>query len=50
MGSLDDKIINILEGERNPTKDIVQKIQLMLLYDCNQNVPSNYILEVAKNG
>jgi len=48
--SLDERIINILEGNTNPDREVIERIQMMLLYDCNQNVPSNYIQEVAKNG
>lgn len=50
MGSIEDRIINILEGNTNPDREVINRIQMMLLYDCNQNVPSNYIQEVAKNG
>lgn len=49
MSSIDDIIINMLKGNNNPKKDIVEKIQLILLMDTNNQVPSDYIKEVARN-
>ena len=49
MSSIEDKISILLEGNRNPNKDVLEKIQLTLLWDTNQNIPSNFIKDVAKN-
>ena len=48
--SIEDRISNMLEGNKTPDAELVKRIQTMLLYDTNQNVPSNFIKEVAKNG
>jgi len=50
MSTINDRIINILDGNTNPDREVIQRIQMLLLYDCNQNVGSNYIQEIAKNG
>jgi hypothetical protein len=47
MNTIEDKIINILEGNTNPNKEIINRIQMLLLYDCNQNVGSKFIQEIA---
>lgn len=50
MSTIKDRIINILDGNTNPDREVIERIQMMLLYDCNQNVGSNFIQEIAKNG
>ena len=50
MSTIEDRIINILDGNSNPDREVIERIQMMLLFDCNQNVGSNYIQEIAKNG
>jgi hypothetical protein len=50
MPTIDDLILNILEGNTNPDKLIIEHVQNVLLFDCNQTVSGNYIQEIAKNG
>jgi hypothetical protein len=50
MSSIEDRIINMLKGNKNPDNDILEKIKLTLLWDTDQNIPLNFIRDVAKNG
>ncbi len=45
MGSIDDRIKQLLKGDKNPDKDVLEKIQFILLMDTNNQIPLNYIKE-----
>ena len=45
MGSIDDRIRHLLKDNKNPDKDVLEKIQFILLMDTNNQIPLNYIKE-----
>lgn len=50
MSSIEDKISKLLEGNKKPNNDVLKKIQNVLLWDTNNNIPLNFIKDIAKNG
>ena len=43
---IEDRIRNML-GNKNPDKDILERIQIILLRETNNHIPLNYIKDIA---
>lgn len=49
MQTIEKRINTLLEGDKNPDETLLKRIQMILLWDTNQNIPLTTIKECAKN-